>query len=96
MYLLTYAYFPYLLTSSLRSVFILFLTSLQELHSEQLQRGMSSESSDSEEDGPQSAWDNPLAGRMRGLDDEDLPSSSEYLAEIATDAPVVGIDPDFC
>ena len=46
------------------------------------ERGIQSESSD-EEDGPQSCWSNPLAGRMRGFDDEDESVSSASADEAA-------------
>ena len=43
-------------------------------------RGMQSESSD-EEDGPESRWSNPLAGRMRGYDEKDESSVSSEAEE---------------
>ena len=65
---------------------------VQDLDTEQLERGVLSESSDSEEDGPVGNWSNRLAGRMHGLDDE---GSSESSGE---DLPVFsgsGMDIDF-
>ena len=61
------------------------------------ERGIQSESSD-EEDGPQSCWSNPLAGRMRGFDDEEESVSSASADEAAackSDGKDVPDDIDF-
>ena len=71
-------------------------THLQELESEQLQRRMFSESSDSEDDGPTGEWQNALTGRMRGVDDDGASSSSEGVAEPLGDGASTELGPYFC
>ena len=66
---------------------------MQERDTEQVERGIFSESSDSEEDGPVGNWANPLAGPMRGLDDEctSVSSAGEDMP-VSLGAGMVDID----
>ena len=60
---------------------------------EVIERGVLSESSDDEDDGPRASWKNPLVGRMHDLE-EDSDSSEGSLASqasAASEGPAAGL-----
>ena len=58
---------------------------------EVIERGVLSESSDDEHDGPRASWKNPLVGRMHGLEEDSDTSEGSAASEVsAAELPVSG------
>ena len=81
-----------------------FLPVVDGRNDEVIERGVLSESSDDEEDGPRSSWENPLVGRMHGLEEDSdtsegsAASQGSAASEVsAAELPVSGgaLDIDF-